>query len=68
MMNLDALEAKEDLRFIYALGSAFGGESGRDYIEHLSNKAWWDDPERVNKQGEMMDITDNRHGNPNPES
>lgn len=44
-LNIDPLMAEEDVRFIMATGTVFGGKDGNQYMNHLLDSMWWSEPE-----------------------
>ncbi len=66
MLNLPALEAKEDFRNYMLIGTALGGEGGRQYAEHLADTAWDGEPEVAAKVKRMLAATEAHLGRPVP--
>ncbi len=58
LYNIPTIEAGEDIRFIMALGAAFGGKESRSYIDALFRTAFPQDIADASAQ--LLDVTDSR--------
>jgi hypothetical protein len=49
-----------------AIGASFGGDEGRQYIQLLTDTAWWEEPEHAAVLGRSLDAAEAKRGNPKP--
>ena len=65
-LNISSLEALDDARQAKLVGAIFGGEDGRRYLENLIERAWWDEPDRVEQERESLAVAESKQERPVP--
>lgn len=67
-LNIGALEAKEDLRWLYNAGAMFGGEKSKPYVDSLIEMAWEEDDEMAQVTKQAFEAADSGRGVEHPRS
>lgn len=62
MLNIESLQASDDLRQAKLMGAVFGGKNGSEYLEFLASMAHWDSPEDYESVRDQIAISDSSRG------